>query len=72
MRAARCAEEIYLVDVCSMLVCLCRRNKYIEHVTSVRAWHQRVLDHMIAEGGGREDEEPSTLAKLGEIILISR
>ena len=56
MRAARCAEEIYLVDVCSMLVCLCRRNKYIEHVTSVRAWHQRVLDHMIAEGGGREEQ----------------
>ena len=58
--------------MCLLYACLCRRNKYIDHVTSVRAWHQRVLDHMIAEGGGREDEEPSTLAKLGEIMLISK
>ena len=41
---------------------------------SVRNWHDKVVGHIISEGGGFTDEDSNTsnYSKLGEICLISK
>lgn len=41
---------------------------------SVRNWHNKVVGHIISEGGGysEEDNMPSKCSKLGEMCLISK